>query len=270
MPRVCASACLLAVSGVSNLLDGLLGAALRGEHGPVLDRIEHMHHVALDLGIDGSCIDELILPLRRLADGAALIGRPLRDEGCYDGDGRVVVDSTRPEYLRQQGLGAQWVDARDHMRSLPAPVMHRDFHPCPDEALPELARTFSQYELVITQGFIARASRKTVLLGRGGSDTSALLRPCFKLSAVKSGRMFLVCTRRILAKSLKIVTGLFTKRRRSHRPALLYCIHGAWDRSGGIRYLCMSAAPSVRVDRNDHRTVLPIRRRLKSFPLGGG
>ena len=69
------------------------------------------------------------------------------------------------------------------------------------------------------------------------------LRPCFKLSAVKSGRMFLVCTRRILAKSLKQDCYSYwpmTKRRRSHRPALLYCIHGAWDRSGGIRYLCMS------------------------------
>lgn len=84
-------------------------------------------------------------------------------------------------FLRQQGLEAEWVDARDALETAPEP----DLSParqwlsagCDARADPALGAAWSSAgDLLITQGFVARtADGRTALLGRGGSDTSAAL-----------------------------------------------------------------------------------------------
>ena len=158
-----------AITGVTNLLEGLLQAALRGEHEPILERLARVHaDLAADLGVP-PVVDELDA-LRRVATGVSLTGEVTpRLTARVLAAGELML--TR---LGAAFLGAEWVDARDVLVSDPAATEHRRFldatcahHADPTLALPDVA---------VTQGFIARdAAGETVVLGRGGSDTSAAL-----------------------------------------------------------------------------------------------
>ncbi len=168
-----------AVSGISNALDSLLPAALRDEHGPILSEIESVHRqLAAELGVDASWLPEFLVPLRRLADGTALIGEATpRMKAAAMAMGELLSTRMGAAYLQKHGVDAHWVDAREHMRALPnsGDAAWLSAH-CSDDADPAAAELFGQHEMVITQGFIARNdSGETVLLGRGGSDTSAAL-----------------------------------------------------------------------------------------------
>ena len=65
-----------ALSGVSNMLDELLPAAIGGGHEEVLARIEEAHEkLATSLGLDlDTCVGAHLKRLKRLALGASLIG----------------------------------------------------------------------------------------------------------------------------------------------------------------------------------------------------
>ncbi len=82
-------------------------------------------------------------------------------------------------YLNRLGMQAQWLDAREHLHAQPLPnqnawgrYLSATVPTAPD---PALAITLAaRGALFITQGFLARnAANETVILGRGGSDTSA-------------------------------------------------------------------------------------------------
>jgi diaminopimelate decarboxylase/aspartate kinase len=82
-------------------------------------------------------------------------------------------------YLCQRGLSAHWLDAREHLLGMPLPnqnawgrYLSASVPTAPDRALAEALAT--RGDLFITQGFMARnEAGETVILGRGGSDTSA-------------------------------------------------------------------------------------------------
>ena len=84
-----------------------------------------------------------------------------------------------PPSSRHAQLPTQWLDARDCLSAVALPnqkertrVLSAVVQAHPDPSLN--ARLAAQGEVFITQGFIARdAHGRTVLLGRGGSDTSA-------------------------------------------------------------------------------------------------
>ena len=84
-------------------------------------------------------------------------------------------------YLKQQGLNSLWLDARSILKSIPVPGGERVNYcsaRCNSDFNKELANQLSSNSanVIITQGFIAsNAEGETVLLGRGGSDTSAAL-----------------------------------------------------------------------------------------------
>ena len=81
----------------------------------------------------------------------------------------------------QQGLDVDWVDARDALEVLHEPDLSQarrwlaaTCEPGRDNNLAE--RWISLSPVLVTQGYVGRTRRgKTVLLGRGGSDTSAAL-----------------------------------------------------------------------------------------------
>jgi diaminopimelate decarboxylase/aspartate kinase len=82
-------------------------------------------------------------------------------------------------YLNRLGLPAHWLDAREHLLAQPLPNQNAwgrhlsaSVPTAPD---PTLAQALSaRGALFVTQGFMARnAAGETVILGRGGSDTSA-------------------------------------------------------------------------------------------------
>ncbi len=82
-------------------------------------------------------------------------------------------------YLNRLNLAAQWLDAREHLRAQPLPnqnawgrYLSASVPAAPD---PVFARALAaRGGLFVTQGFMARSEQgETVILGRGGSDTSA-------------------------------------------------------------------------------------------------
>jgi bifunctional diaminopimelate decarboxylase / aspartate kinase len=171
-----------AVSGITDRLEKLLAAALRGEHAAALEGIEQRHEqLAAELGIDaGAELRQRFAELRQLTEGVALMGEVSdRTRARIMAMGELLATVLGARFLRNQGVPANWVDARTLLRAEDregaterAGYLSATCNFAPDTAAAaELARLGP---IVITQGFIASdPAGDTVLLGRGGSDTSA-------------------------------------------------------------------------------------------------
>jgi diaminopimelate decarboxylase/aspartate kinase len=170
-----------AVSGITDRLERLLSAALAGEHEATLAAIEARHlQLCTDLGVGSSeQLEGCFTELRQIAQGIHLT-REISDRtrARVMANGELMATEIGSRYLRGQGIDVAWWDAR---AGLVAEVREAasargnwlsatcDF--TPDAALGE--RLSKLAPVVITQGFIASdSSGDTVLLGRGGSDTS--------------------------------------------------------------------------------------------------
>jgi bifunctional diaminopimelate decarboxylase / aspartate kinase len=170
-----------ALSGITDLLESLLAAAHRGAHEAVLDQIDARHRdLAKSLNIVPSALFErFMLELRHMADALAVsreLGDALRARVMAMGE--LLATTLGASYLNAQGIPTAWVDAREVLRAEMRPGATRkaallsatcDFSP--DAKLQAEWQALGQ--VVITQGFIAaNEAGETVLLGRGGSDTS--------------------------------------------------------------------------------------------------
>ncbi|MES2642771.1 MAG: bifunctional aspartate kinase/diaminopimelate decarboxylase [Myxococcota bacterium] len=179
-----------AVTGVTDLLGKALAAALDGAHDPILDRIDTLHGaLAADLGVDPAPHRPTLEEVRRILLGASLTREVTpRQHARVLAAGELLSTRLGAAYLARVFAGAAtdpdadpFLDARDCLRALDRtePDTARFLSAtCGTEADPALqarlaARTAP---VLVTQGFIARTGRgDTVLLGRGGSDTSASL-----------------------------------------------------------------------------------------------
>jgi len=93
--------------------------------------------------------------------------------------GELMSSTLGARFLATQGLDAHWLDARGHLVAQPlanqgawSRTLSATVPAAPDAAF--ASALAARGDCFITQGFIARdADGKTVLLGRGGSDTSA-------------------------------------------------------------------------------------------------
>jgi diaminopimelate decarboxylase/aspartate kinase len=135
-------------------------------------------------------LHDLQLPSRNALDGwlarlDQLIGDRRRDAGDLPWQaevfslGELLSSTLGAAFLGTQGLEARWLDAREQLLALPlanqgawARHLSANVPAVPDAAF--AAALAARGEVFITQGFIARdGDGGTVLLGRGGSDTSA-------------------------------------------------------------------------------------------------
>lgn len=172
-----------ALSGISNALDRLLVEAIAGRGEEALEGIRRPH---LELGqAMGLNAEQLLRPyleeLERLTLGAALLREVSpRLQARVMAMGELMATTLGVAYLNQVGLVTQWWDARELLEAIDEAHQNEarrylsaacDYRP--DAALQEKLATVSA-SVILTQGFIARNRRgETVLLGRGGSDTSA-------------------------------------------------------------------------------------------------
>jgi len=170
-----------AVSGITDRLDKLLPAALAGEQAAVLDAIEERHRqLAGELGVGASPALELMFAeLRQVIAGIILMGEVSeRTRARVMASGELMATEIGARFLSAAGIECRWWDARQGLRSEPranaTPAAHFLSATCDfsaDEALSEELKALAP--VVLTQGFIAsNAAGDTVLLGRGGSDTS--------------------------------------------------------------------------------------------------
>jgi len=181
-----------ALAGVTDQLEALLTAAMSGAQPLLLQQIEQRHReLAAQLGVEpGADFERHIVELKQIASGIALVGEVSdRVRARLMALGELMATLLGAQYLRAQGMAVTWVDARTVLRS----DLRRSANgrasilsaTCIFEPDPELQRRFSTPgQVFITQGFIAGdGDGNTVLLGRGGSDTSgayfaAKLRAC--------------------------------------------------------------------------------------------
>ena len=177
-----------AVTKMTDALEGLLQEAVAGGDGwrRRLDGIRQRHEsLATELGVDAALVADDLLEVERLATGASLLREASpRLVARMMAMGEILSTRLGAAFLTAQGLPTAWVDARtaltsitDERRSESARVLNADVA---DDDSPSLQARFrslhEEHRVIMTQGFIASdASGSTVLLGRGGSDTSAAL-----------------------------------------------------------------------------------------------
>jgi diaminopimelate decarboxylase/aspartate kinase len=170
-----------ALSGITDRLEQLLSLALGNEWQPVMEQIEQRHRdLARDLGVIPSPeLEEQFKRLRQIAAGIALVGEVSeRLRARVLAQGELMATRLGAAFLTSQGLDVQWVDARAVIKaeqrrnaSVRATYLSATCAYDPDADLQQ--RWSTPGTVWISQGFIASDENgDTVLLGRGGSDTS--------------------------------------------------------------------------------------------------
>lgn len=170
-----------ALSGVTDRLETLLGDAVAGDCRGAFEALKARHASLIEqLGI--ATPGTLDLWWREL-DGqlqqiVAARGVDDRARARVMAMGELLATTIGEAYLHARGLPVKWLDARDWLRAETREAVTQrasylsatcDFRP--NVALQQQLESHGR--LFITQGFIASDSAgDTVLLGRGGSDTS--------------------------------------------------------------------------------------------------
>lgn len=168
-----------ALSGVTDRLEGLAAEPDAAGRSRALDELLARHRqLAGELGVDAA---ESLARWRAEID-EILAGGVADDPGARArllARGELMAGALVVPFLRHLGLDARGLDARDWLRAVEmpgqAPAAARLSAVCDDAPDPDFARALGDLPgIPVTQGFIARNDAgQTVLLGRGGSDTSA-------------------------------------------------------------------------------------------------
>ena len=170
-----------ALAGVSNLLLELLQAAVAGDQQAVLVRIREQHHdLAGAMGLDAEILEQHFVELEQLAAGINLVGEvSARVHARVMAAGELMASQLGTRYLAKQDIEVGQLDARDLLQTRPASNSSERARflsaVCDFSADPGLQQSLAGTSgVLLTQGFIARnVQGDTVLLGRGGSDTTA-------------------------------------------------------------------------------------------------
>lgn len=171
-----------ALTGVTDLLEQLLQEPLAESREEILNEIAARHsRLADEMAVEFTALDAWINRLRQQALGAALTGEVTpRLRAAVLASGELMASEIAAAYFAKLELPACRVDARDHLKSERRRMQqggHAHFLSagCSAEPGPAMQASFNALQpIVLTQGFIASDTEgQTVLLGRGGSDTSA-------------------------------------------------------------------------------------------------
>jgi len=175
-----------ALQGISDQLEALCGQLSgdgSGDPRSTLDAIRERHRaLARELNVDAKAV---------LSDGFERLERwagEIRESGGASpvqqaavlASGELLSTRLGVAYLSAQGLPVQWLDAREFLRAQDDPHVppSRQYLAAtctsPPDSVLQAHLADAPDTVYLTQGFIAsNALGETVLLGRGGSDTSA-------------------------------------------------------------------------------------------------
>ena len=171
-----------ALVGVSNRLEAIAAGGGASQSDESIEAIERQHGTLADaLGVDGATLlSPWLHELRQLATGVELLGETSpKTHARLMALGELMATSLGAAFLERSGIATRFTDARQCLLSERTENASEAGHylaaQCAFAPDPELqAILAASPEVVLTQGFIARDDRgDTVLLGRGGSDTSA-------------------------------------------------------------------------------------------------
>lgn len=180
-----------AMTQISNKLEQAIEAALVDQHHSIYQDIEQSHGtLAESLGISDRLIDLELQQMHNWLTGIALLKEASpKTRAQILSLGEIMMTRLGHAFLLRKGINCLWLDVREALTS--TPVINDESTNflaarCLSDADPALNARFlsSGAQAVITQGFFAANPQgETVLLGRGGSDTSAALLAA-KLKAV--------------------------------------------------------------------------------------
>ncbi|MCC5791143.1 MAG: bifunctional aspartate kinase/diaminopimelate decarboxylase [Legionellaceae bacterium] len=172
-----------AFSQASNRLEKAIEAALTGQHQTLAQSVIHDYtQLAKELAVAPAILDPDITQLRQWLEGIALLQEaPAKIRAQIMSLGELMMSKLGQAFLQQSFSGVSLLDARHIIQ---VKKRHRDAglhylaaraQSNPDAKL-IAALNKDPHPVAITQGFIAADEEgHTVLLGRGGSDTSAAL-----------------------------------------------------------------------------------------------
>ncbi len=170
-----------ALAGVSDRLARCIDQAQKFDPAREIAWLESVHtKLLLELNVKTDCIKSLLAELTLLFQ--EIHGNSHVDDKTHAqimAYGELLSTTISSYYLRSHGLDISWQDARSLLQCQSTdtrnPRSQRLSASCNFAAEPELQAQLSQQKkIIVTQGFIAADSHgETVLLGRGGSDTSA-------------------------------------------------------------------------------------------------
>ncbi|MGB5851638.1 MAG: bifunctional aspartate kinase/diaminopimelate decarboxylase [Rhodanobacter sp.] len=175
---------LVVVSALSGITDALRQLCRQAGHAQRVEaaqaivqrHYELLEHMQLALP---DTLNERLGDLVRLAEDGSAGRAELAWKAEVQAHGELMSSALGAAFLSHSGLPTQWLDARECLAAVALPnqnertrLLSAMVETRPEPALN--ARLAALGEVFITQGFIARDGQgRTVLLGRGGSDTSA-------------------------------------------------------------------------------------------------
>lgn len=172
-----------ALTQASNKLEHAIEAALINQHQNVEAEIKENHQeIAQILQVPFELISSELSQLQQWLTGIALLKEASpKTRAQILSLGELMMTRLGHAFLCNKGIECLWFDVREALVSTPIPnidAVNFLAARCNSEPNPELSRRLatSGAAAIITQGFFATNPHgDTVLLGRGGSDTSAAL-----------------------------------------------------------------------------------------------
>ncbi len=176
---VCVAVVVSALRGMTDLLAAQLDASTWQAPETVLEQVR-LRHAGLiaDLQLAAEILDESLSELRELLESTDVASSPTQQASLL-GMGEMLSSRVGVVFLQQAGVPVHWLDSRQTLICSPDP--RRDERAsflsasCQATANPVLREQMSANgPVAIMPGFVAANHRgETVVLGRGGSDTSA-------------------------------------------------------------------------------------------------
>lgn len=172
-----------ALTQVSTKLERMIDAAVLDKHQDIqADATNGYLHLAKSLDVSADLISVELQQLNQWLTGIALLKEaPAKTHAQILSLGELMMTRLGHAFLNKQGIKCAWFDAREALQSVCMPNGGSDNYlaaRCNSEPNPALSKKLASmgHDVIITQGFIAaNIHGDTVLLGRGGSDTSAAL-----------------------------------------------------------------------------------------------
>lgn len=165
-----------AAAKVSNLLIKAINTASEQKHVDYFNQIHAIYtQLREQLTLKANVIETSLQQLQQLLQGIALLGDASdKVRAKIMAYGELLSTQLGHAFLQQQGLSNHWMDARQWLKAQANPSYLMGH--CEDIIDPDLQQQWQQLEhpILITQGYISGDEHgDTVLLGRGGSDSSA-------------------------------------------------------------------------------------------------
>ena len=170
-------------SQASNMLEQMIKLALNNNHYDLLDQFStHHYSLATQLEVPQTLIAAELECLQQWLTGICLLKHtPAKTHAQVLSLGELMSTKLGHAFLQAKGLNCMWHDARKSIHTIdhsPHEFVNYCQARCEAEPSEKLKNLFlqSKASVVITQGFIgSNPLNETVLLGRGGSDTSGAL-----------------------------------------------------------------------------------------------